>query len=323
MLFKGALGLTPGVAGIPDPEFLTRVLSKYPSHQAWLRDLAGDDYKNVENLLRGRSQPTPRTLAELSQRFGLSAEQLNGLAHGRKDGPLLPELLLLLRLIEGVPFWVFKFLMTQDLICPQCGANALHDADVWWGRQPLRIGKAEYEFAERLLAALTVGSCFWEMLPLLGPTGNDPTEPSPSLTDPGGHPIGNWLTAVRGAYRCGNFFDLAHHLPFEEDETDPITQPRLKKWSSGQDLIPLEAGFRLIAGLPDAKVLERGLIAARVLALVADFLCAATIDTTPSSKKNVRQIIFDRHQVLTTNLLISIKLICAENEETSRTRSPG
>ena len=46
-LFKGALGLTPGVASTPDPEFLTRVLSKYSSHQAWLRDLAGDDYKNV------------------------------------------------------------------------------------------------------------------------------------------------------------------------------------------------------------------------------------------------------------------------------------
>lgn len=246
------------------------------------------------------------------------------LAHGRKDGPLLPELLLLLRLIEGVPFGIFTFLMTQELSCPHCGANALHDADVWWRRQPLRIGKAEYEFAERLLAALTVGSRLWEIRPLLGPAGDDAAEPLPSLANPGRHPIGNWLAAVRGAYRCSNLFDLAQRLPFEEDETAPITQSRLKKWSSGQDLIPVEAGFSLIAGLPDAKVLEHGLIAARVLALVVDFLCAAaTVEAAPLRKKTVRQIVFDRLQALRMKLLISGWLLGAKDQGTSRTVLSG
>lgn len=306
-LFKGALGLTPCMAGLPDPDFLIRLLTPYVTHQAWLREAAGADYKNLENLLQGTDTRLD-TLKSLAQQLGASLESLQGLARCSRDGALVPGLLDMFRLCEGVPFWFFKMLTAHELLCPNCGANIIDDLEPWWSRQPIKQDKPEYAFAERLLMALMGGHIFL-LMATAAPGGNAMEDLIRTMAAPGRHPIGNWLSVVQKTYGCKNFYDLAHQLPPADSEDDEISQPRLRKWSSGlDDLLPLQAGLRMISVLPDAKNLERGLITARVLALVEDFICSATHGTVPPSRQVVRQVIAARIEALSLKLMTSLKL---------------
>jgi hypothetical protein len=313
-LFKGALGLHPGIAATPEPEFLVRLLTGHLSHQALVREAAGPYYKNLENLVRARHQPNSTTRNLLACRLNLHEDDLLGLSSGPGNGPLLPTLLAFFRMLEGAPLRFFGGVMTSSEVpCPHCGANLLDDVDAWWRDQPLKMEKAEYEFAERMLRATLAG--FLLFLFLRNNVDRAPTAGTdlPSIGKPSRHPVGNWLAAVRDAHGCKDFYELAHKLPFDAPDGLNITQPRLKKWSSGQDLIPVSAGERLTVGLPEAGDLEIAFLAARTLALVVDFLCAAYIDnegarqTSRPIQHQARKIVSERLQQLVVNLGLAAK----------------
>ena len=90
-LFKGALAQSKvyGEPFVPDREFLIRLFTDHRSHQAMIRKSAGEQFKNFENYVRGKHQPSPVTIRVMSQKLGIKPDQLTQLAHGKQDGPWL------------------------------------------------------------------------------------------------------------------------------------------------------------------------------------------------------------------------------------------
>ena len=127
-LFGKALGLRPGVAGHPDPEFLVHLLEG-SSHQEQLRKAIGAQFKNLEHYLRGAHTPTPTTWHLLLLAIGPDEGTLRSLAHGRRDGPLLPAYVSLFQALEGVFLRAYRTVTVGTVICPCCGADALDNAE--------------------------------------------------------------------------------------------------------------------------------------------------------------------------------------------------
>ena len=97
------LGLETAVPKAPDPEFIVWLLTGHASHQAGIRHEAGNQYKNLENLIRGRHKASATTKLVLANTLGLSLEDLERLDCSAPDGPLIPEILVMFRIVEALP----------------------------------------------------------------------------------------------------------------------------------------------------------------------------------------------------------------------------
>ncbi len=264
LLFPSALGLQVGVAGVPSTDFLFRLFTDHQSHQAWVRCALGNQFKNFENYVRQRNEPSLTTRTSIAQRAGLDLNSLAFLVHGNKDGPLLPMVLAMIEMAEGVPLLLYTAVVAKGVFCPHCGANILDDKDIWWGKQALLLSRPAYDFVERLMGVLVVTYCAHSSLSKI--EGNDAMDRLIDLVDPRRHPIGNWLNAVKHANEVSSYRDLVMDRPFEES--------RIRKWASGSDLMPIAAARRLIDGNKSYKQLEADLFAARALAFVTDMVMA-------------------------------------------------
>lgn len=295
-LFKGAIGLTPALAARPSTDFLFRLLTPYRSHRAFFRAMAGEEFDNLENLLLGNSISRVHTLLDLSRKLGLSVEFLESLAGMGNSKELYPDALRIFRIVEGLPFVFFRALMSHRVNCPNCGANLLSDEDSWWQAQTVKWNRPEYMFAERLLQSVVGAFIGYALFFRSNETRTFDLEVG-SMASKTRHPIGNWLHEVMKGLGSKDYFELANHLPL--NGADPITQPRLKKWSAGVDLMPLEVSKLILSCQPRNKLLSRQLVVARSFAFVEDFLLSATaVETTPSEKRMVRNIVFERVQTL-------------------------
>lgn len=305
-LFKGALTQSKsfGTPFIPDPEFLVRLTTDYRSHQAILRDNAGEHFKNLENYLRQRHQPSPVTLLAMSQKIGVSTEDMASWVHGNEDGPLLPRLLELFALFENVPYRFATHTLDTEVLCPSCRANILDDRDVFWRKQAIAFGQPEYVFAERLLSA-TIGASFLFQL-FLGLTGHkiDWAEFF-ALADPDRHPIGNWLAGIQKARSLGSLADMAVEMQQMNDKDCQVPYERLKKWSAGTDLMPVAVVKALSTAMNDLnRYLLPGYIA-RALAFVIDFLVAAAPAPVPE-RVRIQEIVHERFAGVGQNFRIAL-----------------
>lgn len=291
----------------PSADFLVRLTSDAPTHQAWLRQALGSNYKNFENLLKGKGERSATTMALIET----SLPGLNGvLDEGKEDrdpaGPFLPELLQAVQLIEGIPFKLFQALMAHELNCPHCGANILHDADIWWSQQAIRWGEGEYRFAERLITVLLSATVIRQLAVMAKASDEYLLENVESLADPSKHPVGHWIRRVMQAHEVKTYAELAGELPFDR-KAKAITDQRLRKWASGRaDLISLAAGHQLTAGLTQKPDLDNQLIAARVIAFAVDFLCAAAPEGEPD-RSSVQAIVHQRLGRLRVNAMLAIR----------------
>jgi hypothetical protein len=85
---------------------------------------------------------------------------------------------------------------------------------------------------------------------------------------------------------------------------------RLKKWSSGQDVMPLEAGEAITEACGQAKSGMRRLIAARTIALVTDFVAASLPCTTNAvTRKVAQEVVYARLKQLEGNIRLAIATI--------------
>jgi hypothetical protein len=292
-LFPKALGLTPGVAAVPSREFLVRVLTDYPTHQALLRDLAGDHFKNFENHVRGKHDVSPTTLKGIAGRFGVPEDLITSMKHGNAVGPLLPQLLSLFGIVEALPNLFYAAVVKEGIPCEHCRGNLIDDHDSWWTKQELRLPKPAYDLIERLLGAVLVGTGLWTLIRKVART--KPIDQNKHLSDPSRHPFGHWLARVMQARGVRSYFDLcaervAAGAPLAIDEN------RLSKWASGGELLPISVGLKLIDGLPDADALQMDLYAARTLAFAIDLVAAAAAapGDVRSSRKDAQDMIHRR-----------------------------
>lgn len=300
------LGLEAGCPKTPDSEFLVRLLTGHASHQASIRHETGSQYKNLENLIRGRHKVSATTKQVLAITLGLSLEDLERLEGSAPDGPLIPEILALLQIVEGFPMSLTSGFLKTDVPCPCCGANVLDDVDVWWQKHAPGMGQAEYHFAERLLHALLGAGLIERFIVSLQKRTDLSLDRLGALANPARHPIGNWLSEAQEAISCDSLVGLAAAMQFRGGVGTTFSHSRLKKWSSGLDVMPLEAGRAIADACGQTKSGMRRLIAARTIALVTEFVAASLpYGTGVAGRKTGQSVVCARLEQLSSNLQIA------------------
>jgi hypothetical protein len=304
------LDLEPAISKTPDPEFLVWLLTGHASHQACIRHVAGGQYKNLENLIRGRHKVSSTTKLLLVNALGLSMEDLEKLSCSAPDGPLLPEILTLFQIVEGLPMRVTTGLLDREVPCPCCGKNLLDNVDVWWQKQTPGMRPAEYHLAERLLNAVLGAGLIGRFVAFFQERADLSLERLAALANPSRHPIGNWLSEAQEAMSCDSLAELAAAMQLRGDVDSTFSHGRLKKWSSGQDVMPLEAAEAISKVCGQTKSGMRRLIAARTIALVTDFLAASLpYEANTVGRKVAREVVYARLEHLSGNLQIAIAAI--------------
>ncbi len=304
------LDLEPGVPKAPDPEFLVRLLTGHASHQACIRHEAGSQYKNLENLIRGKHKVSSTTKLVLANALGLSMEDLESLGGSAPDGPLIPGILAMFQIVEGLPMRVTSGVLDRDVPCPCCGKNLLDDVDIWWEKQAPGMGTAEYHLAERLLNAVLGAALIESFVALFQERTALSLDRLGALANPSRHPMGNWLSEAQKVMSCDSLAELAAAMQLRGDVGSIFSHGRLKKWSSGQDVMPLEAGEAIAEACGQTKSGLRRLIAARTIALVTDFVAAALpYKTGAVGRKAAQEIVYARLEHLGGNVRIAIAAI--------------
>lgn len=302
--FSKVLGLTPGVAAPPDPEFLTYLLTGRPSHTAILRNALGNHFKSFENHLRRRHETSATTLKALSQAIDVPLEELGSWAHGQQDGPLLPGLQKWFQVLEGIPLQLATSALSANVPCPQCGHNVLEDIDAWWTKQALVLAAPEYRFVERVLRAAEGGMTILALLNVL--TGSlQPEEKLSQFAHPRRHPMGHWLNAVQQACGCKSLSDLSVRMELTGGRD--WSPARMKKWSSGQDFIPTEAVEAIAAATGRAKYFDLLHVMARTLTFALEFIVASAQGDVPPVRKQALQVVHDRLVRLEENIAIGTR----------------
>lgn len=275
MLFHKALGLKPGHAGVPDPEFLVHLLEG-SGHQEQLRKTAGAQFKNLENFLRGAHVPTATTWNLLLQVLRTDDATLRALAHGRKDGPLVPLYIALFELLEAAFVRSFRTMTLGNVHCRCCRADMLDDARIWWQEQNLYVPADAAIFIDRLLSALLGGMLLLEGLGRWLGWGYLSADEVIKLAAPCHHPIGHWMAMVRRHRGLQHDWQLT--AVADSESPGPAIDERLRKWRSGQGLLPMDKALLMIEPMKDNARLKHALFAARTISLAIDVV-QATADT--------------------------------------------
>lgn len=304
-LFKSTLGLVPGVAAPPDPDFLVRLHTDYDSHQEWLRAELGAHYPNFYNAVRGR-HIRDTTKRALSNDKGLSVPELEAfikriapggqLAQASEWEHLAPGIPMALLALHSIPAQLHKLLMSRPLPCPRCGTNVLQDIHLWWAQRAPGLAEGDRQFVDELLTTLV----YLELISRLQSGG--PELELNALVDVRVHPIGVWLKRLCSAAGLHSLSQLV--------EDAPDKYQRLKKWSSGTDLPSVKKAQDLYHVLPlrEAAALGERLTAelhtCRTLALVIDFIEAAS--SPQLSRKQVLALIPARLEAIRNNLALGL-----------------
>ncbi|WP_249604917.1 hypothetical protein [Chromobacterium sp. IRSSSOUMB001] len=309
--YGGMLGLQPKCAKVPNPEFIVRLLTGHVSHQALFRREVGGHFKNLENLIRGKHKTSQTTKQLLISQLRLSTGEVDGLAGSSLDGPLMPRILNMFHLVENLPRQVITRALDIEIPCAHCGKNMLASTDEWWSEHAPGMGGAEYLFAERLLRA-SLGASLFEQMAAHFLNGVVPSlENLEALASPKRHPIGNWLWEAMEAMSCTSLAELAATMNLRGGVGATFSHARLRKWSAGQDVMPLDAGQEIAEACGNTASRVRRLIAARVIALVVDFVEASLV--ADGGRNVARELVYARLVKLNKNLQIAIRTISKES----------
>jgi hypothetical protein len=286
-LFDSAMGLAPNIAGIPDPEYILHIFEG-AGHVELIRSEVGPEFKNFENFLRGKHATSAGTWTRILQVLGTdeqTGDLLRALAHGQRDGPLLPSYIAMGRAFEGAFVRVYRTLTSGLFLCQCCGVDLFNDARAWWPKQPLTLMPDACRFVDRLLATLIGGMVLSQFFASALAKQSIDSDMLEALANVATHPIGNWMTVVRTARGLRMDWEL---LP------EPVVDARSSKWRHGVDLLPLKTGLKMIEGSPFENRLKHGLLAARVLALAVDIVRATAVSERRPPRSAAQEIVFAR-----------------------------
>ena len=293
--FGSALGLVTGSHGKPDPEYVLHVLQG-AGHQELIRSQIGTQFKNFENYLRGKHATSSVTWTRILQAFGAdeeAGETLRSLAHGCREGPLLPTYVGMGQALEGALLRIYRTATVGIFICQCCGGDIFDDARVWWPKQRLSLPLEARRFVDRLLEAIVGGTALAQAWSGLTSEKSIDAAMLKALADPKTHPIGNWMTLVRTARGLQADWEL---LP------EPAHDVRLRKWRNGVDLLPLEKALSMTVGAPTPALLKHGMYAARALALAVDVVRATASTAERPSRADAQALVSERLQQFTQRL---------------------
>jgi hypothetical protein len=272
---------------VPDADFLVRLITDYRGHRDMLRSEIDVDFKNFENMMRGRHQLSTTSLSSLSRRFGVAPDELTSWIHGNEHGALAPNLLGIFSLLETVPSAIASQVLAIPVLCKCCGANMLDDRNVFWRRQLVSYATPEYEFAERLLRATVGAACIFAAIAgVLGKPFH--LEDVSSIAHPSKYPISHWLKLMQAHYGVSSLTDYG----------------LLKKWSSGSELMPVAVATALTKNTNEPIRLALYFTLARTICFIVDFLCSAAL--VKPTRVQAQEIVYGRINGLIANMRMAI-----------------
>jgi hypothetical protein len=308
-LFGTATGLSVGATAPPDPDFLVHLIYG-AGHQRLLRMATQEEFKNFENMVRGKNRTTERTKRALLDKLGLDEATLGILMHGRPDGPLLPAYLELFAALEGMFLRMFGSATIGRAKCKCCGGDLLADADTWWEAQQLQFEPGAYRFVDRLLKAALGGVL---LMSILGQRHSIDLMCLHNLVAPNIHPIGHWIEMARSVRGVSHDWELTVFRDRDGHSYGPASDGRMRKWRSGQDLLPMSLALAMIEGTADLVRLKHALLAARTLALAVDVIQATAAHTNALGRRPAQEVIAARLKYLEQHLRIGLGTLLSSN----------
>lgn len=301
-LFGSATGLSVGAAAPPDPDFLVHLIYG-AGQQRLLRMATQEEFKNFENMVRGKTHATERTKHALLNKLGLDEATLGIFVHGRPDGPLSPAYLQLFAALEGMFLRMFGSATIGRVKCKCCGGDLLDDADTWWKAQQLQLEPGAYRFVDRLLKAALGGVL---LMSILGQRQSIDLMCLHSLAAPSIHPIGQWIEMARSARGLDHDWELTVVRDEDGQAHGPVSDGRMRKWRSGQDLLPMALALAMIEGTAEIARLKHALLAARTLALAIDVIQATAAHTNALGRRPAQEVLAARLKHLEHHLRIGL-----------------
>ena len=308
-LFKSALleSADIGTSFVPEPDFLIRLVTDYRGHQHMVRAVTGPYYRDFDNFIRGRHHTAPHIRRLISAQTGIPEQTLTELVHGQSEGPLLPFILDAFAWIERIPQLLVTLFVAEPVPCKCCGANLLDDQDHFWSEQPFRLHPDEYRFVDRLLNMLVgIGA-------IVIFCSSESAEDEPfnwdglvRLSSPGRHPIGNWLAGVQHVLKLGKLIELAEWMQLSRNRPLDVPYGRLKKWSAGEDLMPMSVMRALAQAAKNRGHLLLTAHLARGIAFVVDVVVASVPGEAPT-RKAAQECVDARLNRLIENVQIALK----------------
>jgi len=300
--FHQVLGVQPGLAGAPNPDFLVYLLEGM-GHQEQLRKTARKQFKNFENFVRGAHVPAATTWTLLLQTLQVDEPTLRSFAHGSKNGPLVPMYVALFELLERTFVQSFRASTLGKVYCRCCGADMLNDATVWWQEQQPRVAADAATFVDRLLTAVLGGVLLVEGIGRWLGWSCLASAELIKLAAPCHHPMGHWMTMVRSHRGLRHDWELT--VASELASPGPAVEGRLRKWRCGQGLLPMDKALLMIARAPDKTKLKHALFAARTLSLAIDVVQAAAETSVRPDRETAQTIVNARLQQLHTHFQLA------------------
>jgi hypothetical protein len=288
---------------VPDADFLVRLITDYRGHRDMLRSEIDVDFKNFENMMRGRHQLSTTSLSSLSRRFGVAPDELTSWIHGNEHGALAPNLLGIFSLLETVPSAIASQVLAIPVLCKCCGANMLDDRNVFWRRQLVSYATPEYEFAERLLRATVGAACIFAAIAgVLGKPFH--LEDVSSIAHPSKYPISHWLKLMQAHYGVSSLTDLSARMQLMPATECQVSYGLLKKWSSGSELMPVAVATALTKNTNEPIRLALYFTLARTICFIVDFLCSAAL--VKPTRVQAQEIVYGRINGLIANMRMAI-----------------
>lgn len=316
--FNKALGMCAGVAGFPDPDFIVHILEGR-GHQEGLRKAAGSQFKNLEHFLRGAHTPTATTWSLMLLNLKTDTATLQSLAHGKRDGPLLPAYVSLFQALEGIFLRSYRAVTVGAVRCPCSGGDVLDDAHTWWEAQPLSLGRGGTRFVDRLLGALLGGVSLLELLGHFTSCARLDRTMLAGLAAPKGHPIGNWMDLVKRARGLRHDWELLVGTDSNRNTAGPPSDGRLRKWRSGVDLMPLEKALSMVEATADETILKHAMLAARTLSLAIDVVQSTAETSSRPTRKLAQEMVSARLSELDLHLRMGVAALAKARPN----RQPG
>ena len=321
-LFKGTLGLMPGIPSEPSLEGLFTVVFG-DSADNHVRTLLGSaKFKTFENARRGRHTPSTTSVKAIRHALGdfaslcfaggaqpsddknvlLLSEHATTPPPAAGHVPLLPELLTTTmeagRFLERLRSGTHR---RHDPRCPHCNHAFTVDPIHWWQQQQLVMDAPAVRFTERALELLVFAEYLSSILGALAKSGRG-ASPYSKLLDPRHTPIGNWLIAYQTVSGCENLRELSLWL-LQKDvrymNGRRISHDLLKKWSGRYDLMPPRAARALLSAVPQDSELHRLSDVARWFTFICDFIHASVDASPPPSWATVQSAVGRRYDDLT------------------------
>ncbi|RYE65811.1 MAG: hypothetical protein EOO81_12235 [Oxalobacteraceae bacterium] len=262
-----------------------------------------EEFKNFENMVRGKNRATERTKHALRDKLGLDEATLGKFVHGRPDGPLSPAYLQLFAALEGMFLRMFGSATIGRAKCRCCGGDLLDDADPWWKAQQIQLEQGAYRFVDRLLKASLGGVL---LMSILGQGQSIDLMCLHRLVAPNIHPIGQWIEMARSARGVNHDWELTVFRSRDGQSYGPVSDGRMRKWRSGQDLLPMGLALAMIEGTAAIARLKHALLAARTLALAIDVVQATAARSEALGRRPAQEVVAARLKHLEQHLWIGL-----------------